>query len=245
MNEQKKLMLQMGTFFILVFSIFTYIVLNEKKSVILTPKVEKKLLEYIDNNYMEEKTNLNIGKIKYIKNKDKYQIKLTNNTNSNLYFYVSYKNKKISSTYQKDYIEGNSLFTKFNSEYNKNISNSKVSFSKNLNNYPTTISEQIINNDIKSLPIYSVEKELTINSHTESIIVNEIINFYNKNKSLGYKPKEYNLIIVDKNDINFSIKIDNLTEDLIINNINEIISAIIKNDNSIMNKYSIKYKYIN
>ena len=78
MNEKNKLMLQMGIFFILVFGIFTYIILNEKKTIILTPKVEEKILQYIDNNYATEKSNLDIGKIKYIKDKNAYQIKLSN-----------------------------------------------------------------------------------------------------------------------------------------------------------------------
>ena len=65
MNYKNKLILEMGIFFIIVFGIFTYIVLNEKKHVILLPKVEEKLNKYIDNNYSKEKINLDIGKTKY------------------------------------------------------------------------------------------------------------------------------------------------------------------------------------
>ena len=43
MNYKNKLVLEMGIFFIIVFGLFTYIVLNEKKHVILLPKVEEKL----------------------------------------------------------------------------------------------------------------------------------------------------------------------------------------------------------
>lgn len=245
MNEKNKLMLQMGIFFILVFGIFTYIVLNEKKTIILTPKVEEKILQYIDNNYATEKSNLDIGKIKYIKDKNTYQIKLSNTKNKNLYFYVKYKKKKITSTYKKDYIEGNSLYNSFENKYKNDINNIKVNFTNKLNKYPTTIRNQIINEDIKTLPIYNIEKELTIEKHAKDDIITAITNFYNQNKELGYNPKEYTLTIVDKNDISFAVKIENLTENLITNNINEIISAIIKNDSNIKTKYSINYNYIN
>ena len=65
MNYKNKLVLEMGIFFIIVFGLFTYIVLNEKKHVILLPKVEESLNKYIDNNYSKEKINLNISKAKY------------------------------------------------------------------------------------------------------------------------------------------------------------------------------------
>ena len=245
MNEKNKLMLQMGIFFIVVFGIFTYIVLNEKKSEILTPKVEEKLQSYIENNYATKKSNWKIGKVKYIKNSNKYQIKVTNTKNKDLYFYINYKKKKITDTYQKDYVEGNSLYKSFKEQYNKSIKNSKIVFTKKLNEYPTTIANQMIYEDLKSLPVYNVEAELTTSNHTEKTIVNSITNFYNENKNLGYNPKEYTLTIVDENDITFSIKIENLTENLITNNINEIISAIIKEDTNIIIKYSINYEYIN
>lgn len=245
MNEKNKLMLQMGIFFIIVFGIFTYIVLDEKKELVLTPKIEEKILSYIDSNYAQQKPDLNIGKIKYDKDSRKYQIKVSNTKNKNLYFYVNYKKKKITDTYQKDYIEGNSLYENFKNQYNKNFKNAKINFSKKLNEYPDTIKNQIIYEDIKNLPIYYVEKELAINNHKKDTIIDSINSFYNKNNELGYHPKEYTLTIVDKNDINFALEIESLTENLIINNINEIINAIIENDSNIKNKYSINYQYIN
>ena len=247
MSEKNKLILQMGIFFILVVATFTYIVINEKKYVILTPKIEKRLNEYIDKNYKEEKNNLNISKLKYIKDEDKYQIKLTNKENKNLYFYITYKKKKITNTYKKDYLEGKSLYDNFEQEYIKNmeLENAKLSFSKKLNNYPKTIYKKILTEDLKKLSLYSVSSELVVDNSKQKTIIETINNFYQKNKSLGYSPKEYELIIINKNDINFSIKISKLTDNLITNNLTEIVSGIIKNDNSIMNKYSITYKYLN
>lgn len=246
MNYKNKLVLEMGIFFIIVFGIFTYIVLNEKKHVILLPKVEEKLNKYIDNNYSKEKINLDIGKAKYDINNETYKIKLTNSKNKNLYFYVSYKNKKITSTYKKDYKEGKTLYENFNNTYQRQIKykNSKIVFPKKLDSYPSTVYEKIINNELKSLPVYNINTELSLNNHKEDTIIKSINKFYLKVKKLGYNPKEYNFTIVDKNDITFSVKVSNLDNNLIENNLNEIIRAIIGNDKNIMKKYSIKYEYL-
>ena len=40
------------------------------------------------------------------------------------------------------------------------------------------------------------------------------------------------------------VKVSNLDNNLIENNLNEIIRAIIGNDKNIMKKYSIKYEYL-
>ncbi len=244
MDEKNKLVLQMGMFFIIVIGVFSYIILNEKKYEILTPKVEEKLNNYIDKEFAKEKINLDIGKIKYILDDRSYKIKLNNSKNKKLYFYVIYKNKKITNTYKKDYLEGKSLYTYTENKYKKEFKNSNLKFTKSLDKYPNTIYEKIINNEIESLPIYNIETELTIDNHELGTITKKINSFYLKTKKSGYNPKEYKVTIVDKNDIKFSVEIDNLTEELISNNLSDIISGIINKDKSIIDKYNIEYKYI-
>lgn len=244
MDQKNKLVLEMGIFFILVVGAFSYIILNEKKYELLTPKVEEKMNKYIDKEFAKEKINLDIGKIKYTMDDRSYKIKLNNSNNNNLYFYVIYKNKKITDTYKKDYIEGKSLYTYTENKYKKEFKNSNLKFTKSLDKYPNTIYEKIINNEIESLPIYNIETELTIDNHELGTITKKINSFYLKTKKSGYNPKEYKVTIVDKNDIKFSVEIDNLTEELIISNLNEIISGIINKDKSIIDKYNITYKYI-
>ena len=243
MNEKNKLVLQMGIFFILVTGAFSYIVLNEKKYLILTPKVEEKLNDYIDKEFAAEKADLDIGKVKYILEDKSYKIKLNNSKNKNLYFYVIYKNKKITDTFKKDYQEGKSLYDNANNKYQKKFKNSKLVFIKSLDKYPNTIYQQIIDDDIMKLPIYSITTELTVDKHDLKTIVSIINDFYIKNKNLGYNPKNYEIIIVDKNDISFSVKISGLTKELITNNMNEIVTAIIKKDKNIINIYNIEYEY--
>lgn len=244
MDEKNKLVLQMGMFFILVVGIFAYIVLNEKKYLVLTPKVEKKLSTYINNNYAEKKADLNIGKVEYTLTDRSYRIKLSNNKNNNLYFYVIYRSKKITDTYKKDYKEGKSLYNYTNDIYQKKFKNSKLFFSKTLDKYPNTIYEEIINDDIMKLPIYSVVTELTVDKHDLKTLDSAINSFYVDNINYGYNPKSYEITIVDKNDIKFSVKIKGLTEELITNNLNQILDGIIKNDKNIMNIYNIEYEYI-
>lgn len=244
MDEKNKLVLQMGIFFILVVGIFSYIVLNEKKYLILTPKVEEKLNKYIDKKFAEQKIDLDIEKVKYVLEDKSYRIKLTNTKNNHLYFYVIYKNKKITDTYKKDYKEGKSLYDYANNKYKKKFKNSKLIFIKTLDKYPNTIYDQVINNDIMKLPIYNISTELTTDKHDLKTLTSLVNSFYLKNKNLGYNPRNYEIIIVDKNDIKFSIKIKGLTDELITNNIDEIISGIIKKDKSIINKYNIEYEYI-
>lgn len=245
MNEKNKLILQMGIFFIFVFATFTYIVLNEKKYIILSPKIEKKLNQYIDKNYSELKNELKISKMKFLKNKKIFQIKLTNNKNKDLYFTITYANKKIKDTYKNDYQQGQSLYKKVEKKYKENFQNSKLNFSKSLDKYPNTIYEKVLTENIKTLPIYDVSIELSLNNHNQKTIKNSIYKCYLKHQKLGYNPKSYNFILVDKNDITFSLNISNLTKEHILNNLDEIISAIIDDDNSIEDKYTIKYKYIN
>lgn len=244
MDKKNKLILQMGVFFILVVGMFSYIVLNEKMYEILIPKVEEKLNKYIDKEFAKDKADLNIGKIKYIMDDKSYRIKLSNNKNNNLYFYVVYKKKKITNTYKKDYLEGNSIYNYTKKQYEKKFKNSSLDFIKSLDKYPTTFYEQVLNDDIKALPIYNIKTEISMDNHLPNTITKSINTFYNKNKTLGYNPKEYEIIIIDKNDINFSVKIYNLTEKLITSSLNEIINGIINKDKNIINKYNIKYEYI-
>ena len=124
-----------------------------------------------------------------------YKIKLNNSKNKDLYFYVIYKNKKIANTYKKDYQEGKSLYDNTTNKYQKKFKNSKLVFIKSLDKYPNTIYQQVINDDIMKLPIYSINTELTVDKHDLKTITSIINDFYLKNKNLGYNPRNYEIII--------------------------------------------------
>lgn len=248
MNEQKKLTIQMTIFFIIIVTLFTVIVLKEKQSTILLPKVEQKIDNYIDENYNSQE--LTKGKITI--NNDTYKIKITNKKNKNHCFYITYSNKKITDTYKEDYLEGKTLIKHLNNVIEKSIyEKTNKQYTIKINNTYDNFSDKIkeilqTEENLESLKIYTLETEITSLWNTSSItknITNIMTNLNNKNIT----PKNYTFIITDKNDITKSVKITNLTIDNIEkNNLSIIINDIINNkQTSILTENQITYEYIN
>ena len=69
MKEQKKLTLGMAIFTFIIFVAFGVVILNEKSAPYFIPRIEKKLLTYIDEKYKDEKEDFTISKTKYEKTK--------------------------------------------------------------------------------------------------------------------------------------------------------------------------------
>ena len=61
----------------------------------MTPKINKKLNDYVEKNYKEIKDGIIVKDTKYIEKDSTYRKKVVNKKNKNLYFYVNYKNKKM------------------------------------------------------------------------------------------------------------------------------------------------------
>lgn len=249
MKEQKKLEMQMFLLFFIVFIFFGTITLTIKLGGFMTPKIDKNLNTYINENYKEIKNEITIGQTKYIEKDSIYRKKIINKKNKNLYFYVSYKNKKIKSTYKKDYQQGSTLFNEQKTRFEKDISNkykeTKITFPKKLNSYTKVNQEKIITGDIKTIPVYIISTELEVSTWNQQTLVKEI-NDYNKYlKNKNYNPKGYNLTISNAKKIEQTIKIKNLTTNLTETDFNSIINGIIKIDKSIIEKYNIDYQYTN
>lgn len=250
--SKNKLVLEMGIFAILVFGIFSYIVIYDKRDIILQPKVEEKLNQYIQKKYQNIQDNLNIGKIEYNKKEDTYTILLTDKDNKHLSFRVIYHNKKITDSYKKDYENGESLYTYLKTNYEKELmketeKDTTITFFQKLDQYTTNSRKKIIiSKDPRSLPIYNISISLNIKKFTIDNISKNIKGYYQLIKKLGYSPKEYEFLLINNQskNINTSIKISKLTEELIENNLNEIIGGIIDNDISLQERYSITYEYI-
>lgn len=248
MDKKTKLLTNMWIFSIVIIALFAIIIINEKKYILLETKIEKKLNTYINSNYQEIKEELNIGKINYQAASHIYQIKLTSKKNKNLFFTVSYQNKKISSTYQKDYVKGNSLLTFYKKKAEEEINNGKTlkttfTFTKSFNSYTSDIKEDLTNDKIKSLPIYQLQTELKPISFNIDSISSSIKDYHQYIISLGYHPNNYTFkILLDDKENSFEIK--NLTSELINNHTEEIINGIINKDNSIMIHYNITYQYL-
>lgn len=250
--KKEKLITNMWIFTVLLIFVFTSIVINEKKYAIISPKVKEKLVTYAEENYKNIYKDFSYGKIKYNIGKENYQLKVINKNNKHLYFYLIYNHnsKKISSTYKNDYVEGKSLLNfykkRFEKSLNKNSRNKHyVSFNKKLNEYDTIVEEKLLEDkDISSLKIITVKTSIRIDTFDEKEITSNITKEYNSINKKGITPRLYSFEILFDDELK-SFLVENLTEEIIKNNTNEIIRAIMVNDNSIVNKYNIKFKYLN
>ncbi|MBE6157860.1 MAG: hypothetical protein E7160_03610 [Firmicutes bacterium] len=251
MKQEKRLSIGMALLFLVVFIVFGVIIVNEKFSFYYIPKVDKKLNNYFNEHYKSIKDDVIINKTTH-KNMT-YTLKVISKENKNLYFKINYQDRKISSTYKKDYIEGKTLLSKISKdiekEINKNIKYEiNVKIDKNLNDFSTLVKERIINeNNLVNLKIYDIYTELEVNKLTNKNIYNEILELYKTLQSKSITPRTYNITITNKEDITKSIEINGITSELIESNdlilvINDIIN---KKPSDILNKYDITYKYLN
>lgn len=248
MHKQRRLLYGQALFAILIMVAFGLIIINEKKTVLLMPKVQEKLDNYIEEKYSD----LDINKSKITMKNDKYMMKLTSNDNKNLYFYVTYKNDKITDTYKKDYLEGNSLLNKIKKDLENDILKNlklktKVEIDTKLNDFTEQIQEKIFKEDIKKLKIYHLEFNITINKWDKENITKDINSMINIIYSNDYNPKYINITITNNDDITESYKINNLTKEFTNNKSNtEIIDDIINNkETDILKENKISFDKLN
>lgn len=251
MKKQKKLTLSMAIFTFIIFVSFGVIILNEKSAPYFAPKIEKKLIDYLKTEYKDEYNDFDIGTTIY--SKTKYNLKVTAKKNKNLYFNIFYDNKKITDTYEKDYKQGKTLLNsitkkiedKLKNKYNQDFN---IIMSKSLDEYSKQIQDNLIlKNDLKSLKIYTLETTITSKWNTNDI-GSKIIKLNNNLKEENLTPKSYNITIINSKDATKSVKISNLTTEIIEDStlLSSIISDIIKNENSeLLKQNNITYKYFN
>ena len=237
MKEQKKLTLGMAIFTFIIFVSFGVIILNEKSAPYFAPKIEKKLIDYLKTEYKDEYNDFDIGTTIY--SKTKYNLKVTAKKNKNLYFNIFYDNKKITDTYEKDYKQGKTLLNSITKKIEDELKNKynqdfNIIMSKSLDEYSKQIQDNLIlKNDLKSLKIYTLETTITSKWNTNDI-GSKIIKLNNNLKEENLTPKSYNITIINSKDATKSVKISNLTTEIIENStlLSSIISDIIKNENS-------------
>ena len=250
MKKQKQLLFARSIFLFIIIIAFGVIIFTEKAGKILIPKADKKLNNYINNKYKNEKDNFIIGKTKF-KNTT-YTIKITNKNNKNHYFYIKYYHKKITDTYKKDYLEGKTILNHIKKSLKKEIENNtntkcEITILNTLDKYTSTVQNRIIKEDnLKELKIYNLKKELIINNWNSKDISDKISKTISIYKNNNITPKNYIIIITNKNNITESIEIT-LNENFINNSSKEeIINDIIKDNNSeILKENKITYKYLN
>ena len=251
MKEQKKLTLGMAIFTFIIFVSFGVIILNEKSAPYFAPKIEKKLIDYLKTEYKDEYNDFDIGTTIY--SKTKYNLKVTAKKNKILYFNIFYDNKKITDTYEKDYKQGKTLLNSITKKIEDELKNKynqdfNIIMSKSLDEYSKQIQDNLIlKNDLMSLKIYTLETTITSKWNTNDI-GSKIIKLNNNLKEENLTPKSYNITIINSKDATKSVKISNLTTEIIEDStlLSSIISDIIKNENSkLLKQNNITYKYFN
>lgn len=247
MNEGKKLTLQMAFFFLVVFVLFGTIIIKEKQNILFLPKIENSITNYISENYTE----LELEKETISEKNDIFSMKVKNPKNKNHYFYITYSNKKISDTYKTDYLEGKTLLTHLSNKLEKDIENKtnkkyEVTFDNTLNNYSEKVQAQLLEENISSLKIYTVAKEI-VTEWNQPTILNKITDIMTTPENEAFTPKNYTITITNIDDITQSVKITNLKSSLIKNdNLSIIINDIINNkETSILTENKITYEYLN
>lgn len=247
-KTSNKLYFEMTIFFFIVILCFGLLIIKEKSASFKLNSAKEKITEYINNNYKDIKNELKKGKIK--KNNKSYYMKIYNKKNKDLNFTINYKSKNITSTYKKDYLEGNSLFSILEKNMNNKLSeinnnkeykNIKIKYDLKLNNCSDNIKEKLINKDY-DLSLYTIVDKKSINLTKENLQT-EIIKIHNYIISLGLSPKDYNLTYTDLNNETKSINVI-INEEILKNNI-DIGKIIIENDEKNLNLYNIKVKYLN
>ena len=244
------LILGRALFTLIVIVSFGIIILNEKGGSIFISKAKKNINAYIDENYNQIKDSISIESVKY-KNRT-FTTKIVSKDNKNLYFYIIYKNKKITDTYKKDYLEGKSYLTYIDNKleddiYNKTKQKCKVNAISTLDKYTEKVRENLMKeNNLLSLKYYYIEKEIQINNWNAKNISDDITKFIYINLENNITPKYYKIIITDNKDVTKSIELSNITEDFINNNNEKLINDIITKNNSIeLRNSKITYKYLN
>lgn len=251
MKQDKKLTLEMFLLFIIIFITFGTIVLTEKLAPYNIPKVDKKLNNYLKENYKEILDEVKINDTTY-KN-TVYKLKITHKENKNLYFYINYENKNISDTYKTDYLKGKTLLTKISKDIEKEIKSKtkkevKVTITKNLNDFSNQVKKRLLEEEnLLSLKIYTLNLEYEINEFNTENIINIIKIKTSSFEKQNITPKNFNITITDKNDITKSVEINNITTELVNStSFNQIISDIINKEKSnILKENNITYQYLN
>ena len=232
---KQKLTLSMGLLYLIVILCLGLIVINEKSKIYKMPAVEKKLKEYVKENYKEE---FDISKIKF--DYEKYSLKVKNKKNNNLYFYVYYQDKKITSTYNKDYKEGKTLINYMNNYQNKKKTKNtfdkyNVKYNIKLNKINKSIKNELINGNY-NLNIYTIQVE-----DNYSDLKNKLTEILKYTNSIKLNPKDYNITLYNSKEYKKNLNI-NVSSDIMNSSIDTLVNAINTNDINTLKLLNVKVK---
>ena len=248
MKQMRKLNALYAIFVFFVVISLGSIVMSEKFSFLMEDRIKSKVSNFINENYSNIIDEVNIKDTKY-KN-GKFITLVENKINKHLNFYIYYYNKKYDSTYKDDYINGNN-FLKYISNIIENDVNKKtenkyiISINNNLDNFTDEVKKYILEEkDLLNLKIFDIHYNGKINI-SKSNIIKEINKVYNDVITNGISPKTYSFTFTDKNDLVLAIDIYNVSDEIINNSLDVVIENILNKNDKELEKYNIKYKYLN
>ncbi len=247
MNEKTKLTLSMGIFYLIVILFFGLIIIYEKKAVYITPKIKEKMLTYLEEKCsLEERQFFKYQKI--ISNKNTYSMKVYHKNNKHLYFTVTYKKKKITDTYKKDYLEGKTLNTYMQKIMNKDLKEKlknhqkiNITYNTKLNHCTEEVKKELLKEN-KNLPIYTVNIDEEIKDITTIKMTLKTI--HQNIEKLNLTPKNYHITLTNKTNITKSLNII-IEPTTIENNLDEVILLIENNDLNSLKKYNVECTNLN
>lgn len=248
MKKQKKLLFARNIFVFIVFICLGVIVSTEKIRSYLTTKFDKEINNYIETNYKDIKDTIT-KETSY--QKGIYKTIISSKENPHLFFTIKKDHKKLTDTYQEDYLEGKTLLSYLEKSLKKSIkekTNTDVSITiySKLNEHTPSIQQRLLKEEnLLELSFYTLEKDLLITNWSSSTIKDTIISTIEEYTSNQITPKNYTITIINKDNIKDTITIYNITEDFINNLSNEMIINDIINDRNtkLLKETSITYEY--
>lgn len=250
MQKQKKLAIQMSIFVLVIVISFSLILLNEKDLPYITDRIDLKFTNYLETNYQNILDDLKVEKTTYTNST--YQAIVSSKENPNLHFTLIYKNKKVTDTYKKDYLEGNTILKNISTTLEKDLKKKygydfKVVNLASLDTYNDELKDYIIKyNSFSDLKIYTLEISYKTTMNAKDLS-NTISNTYTELLTESVIPKSYTFILTDSKDITKTVKIENLTSKIIEDKttLNKIIDAIINDENKeVLTNNNISYEYL-
>ncbi len=241
--SKNNLTFSMALLFFITFVFLGSIVVNEKKVDWMLPKIKEKFHAYIQQNYKKINSEIQLETVTYNQRKKQFEGKVINKENKHLYFYITYKKRKIHSTYQKDYQQMKSLIAYTEKKLNQKlkIKNTKIKISLPISN---AVKKNLLEGEkIEQLKIYTLIKEDTIKNFHKETLVKYLNNLETTIKNQNLTPKDYKITLSNQEDITKEITIEKLS--LPNPYLEEICQGILESDKTIENKYNIRYNYLN
>ena len=226
MKKQTVLTLQWAVFFIFVIVAFGMIVLTQKGNLFLYPQIEKKLNTYFQEHYLSIKNEVSKSELKYSYQEKSYYFLYKNKQNENLSFQLTYtKNKKIKSTYQQDYVKGQSFLNKLCEKFEKEIqklfkqdelSTIQVERKKNMTDFKKKEKQQLLlEKEQKKVAFYQIRLSTSLFNLNAKEMRKKMQTIDAVLKKNGYQPLTYQVTFTLRSDGTKGFIVKNITRDVL------------------------------